>query len=134
MSTITYLNRTVSIRADLPFEDYELLSRFNPKALTVYDENKEPVFTVNTTTRGMGTPSKFGFILAKDTAKNADGKHYASVTFNVPDNVDDVKTYVVDNFGDVIVKFNELEKTVAKEVVNTRAARQRLMDSMHEAH
>lgn len=110
MAKIIVAGNAVVVTSAHTLEDIKTLEKYNPKALTLFEENedgkKEPVFAVGST-GGKGAINQFGASFA-DAAH--DGSGLATITECLPAGVGDAKEFVADKYGAAVVRLNKLEE------------------------
>ena len=102
--------------------DIEMVKKYRPEALQLFggEDNKEFVYAIGLGS-GMGSINKVG---AEFGAEAHDGSGKATITVAIPDDVDDVKAYLSDQYGRLVLNVNKIEATfpaVLEEVRNEKA-------------
>lgn len=90
-------------------KDIETVKKYRPEALKLFggEDNKEFVYAIGLGS-GMGSINKVG---AEFGAEAHDGSGKATITVAIPDDVDDVKAYLSDQYGRLVLNVNKIEAT-----------------------
>lgn len=104
MAKIKNAGGAVALVSDLRLEEIELLEKYRPKALTLY-EGDEAVFRVSTGSEG--DVSKYGACFAAATRDEA---ALAEHTILIPADVTDVKEFAVESIGPAVLQLNRVEE------------------------
>lgn len=122
-----------AITSEIKVSDIQLLSKHNPEALKLKDEeNKKDVFAIGYS-EGNSNVSKFGITFG---GKTRDDNGYATITGILPTSLkstEAAKEYLADMFGGVIAFLNKLEKSVPEAVKKVTDERKKLMDGISVA-
>ena len=113
--TIRVVGTALIITSIIQFTALELLKKFSPESLILKDEKGNQLFRI-----GVGITaelSKFGVVF---NSANAEG--YAQATLMLPNGIEDVKQFVVDNFGQTITALQNFEPVVLAHYDATAAA------------
>lgn len=103
----------------------KLVSKYNPQALILKDEEtKEPIFGVECT-KGSGSISAHG-VSFNDTAP--DGS--AQVTFLVPNDVKDIKAWVKDNFTTAFARLEAIAPQIVTAATAAAGTEARIMEAI----
>lgn len=95
----------VTVKMDKALADIKTLEKHNPKALRLYDEDKNEIFRVASTT-GEGSINAYGASFdgeSRDDAKNA------ILTLMMPTEARDAKAWVEEVIGTAVLKLNKVE-------------------------
>lgn len=96
------------VKSEATVKQLEELAKYSPDALSLYDEKKNPTFSVAVAKRGSGSVGNIG-VTFPATTNDPEGK--ACYTEMIPEGVEDAKAWVMDRVGGAIVNLNELEAT-----------------------
>lgn len=96
------------ITSGLKLEQIKRFKKYRPEALTLYDEDDEPIYAIDYD-EGPGSINKNGAVFG--AATNADG--YATITVVLDPAEEDKKQLVIDKLGAALLKLNELETGLA---------------------
>jgi len=102
----------------------QLVSKYNPEALLLKNENKEPIFGVEYT-KGSGSISTHG-VSFNDVAP--DGS--AQLTFMVPTDVKDIKAWVKDNFTTAFARLEEIVPQIVEAANKAAGMEARIMEAI----
>lgn len=112
MAKLSIAGNAVVITSGVKLEDIRTISKYDPKALTLYEEvdgEKIPVFSVCVGTKG--EINQYGASFAEATR---DDDKLAQITMCAcaAGINGDVKEWAADKFGTAIMRLNELEATI----------------------
>ena len=122
MAKITVVGKAIAITSALKLEEVKILKKYRPSALTLKDENDEPIFMISTGNSEIG---EYG--ISFDSA-TADGN--AVVTAALSYDGDDVQGYVLDLVGGAVSKLNKLEAILPDVLAEVNAEREALAASV----
>lgn len=109
MATIKILGSAAVVKSAITFDTIKRIAKFQPSALFLTNEKKEPIFGIATgSTAGFG---KNGVVFTNASA--ADG--LAELTLSVPTGLTDAArtSYIEDNFAYTLISLNKLEEDLA---------------------
>lgn len=101
-------------------EQIKMLKKYRPSALKLYEGEgaaKKEVFMVDIQSNEPGVISKYGAVFSTRTDKN--GK--ATITMDIPTDVEDVKEWAADTLGVAILLLRKLEKQFAPMLDDVKA-------------
>lgn len=107
MAKINVVGNALIITSEVRAEDILLAQKFRPEALTLEDENKDPVFMIGVT-KGTGSINGFG-VSFDGVARDGSGKATLTLAFDGPSDPDDVKAAIADKYGIAIARLNQIE-------------------------
>lgn len=102
----------------------KLVSKYEPQALLLKNEDKEPIFGVECT-KGSGSISAHG-VSFNDVA--ADGT--AQLTFMVPGDVKDIKAWVKDNFTTAFARLEAIAPQIIEAANRAAGVEARIMEAI----
>lgn len=126
MSKIHVVGDAIVITSSMKLEDLRTIERFHPKALTLFNEDKEPIFAIGTTT-GRGSVCECGMSFGSESR---DENKLATITICGRGIVGDPKEYIADTFGGAIANLNKLESKLPDVLTKIKAAKQAVMDGI----
>lgn len=137
MAKISIVGDAVVITSSKKLEDIALLGEYNPKALSLYEEDadgmKVEVFKVGyAATTGRGSIGKYGASFASFAH---DGTELATITELLPEfycvaDADELKDYVADKYGYDVVKLNRVEAQIDAALEAVRAERAAIIQNI----
>lgn len=109
MANIKILGNIFAITSTFKLEDLKRIKRFRPEALTLKDENGEPVFEV-----GVCSAGGFGASCVVFCCETQDEARLACVTAELPKIPEgkNVREFLADEVGGILAKLNKLEATL----------------------
>lgn len=129
MARINVTGRALVITSEVKLDDWKSVQKYRGEALKLKekdeDGNKKEVFRVMVDESGMGSVSNFGLCWG---AADASGK--ATVTKLIPDNVEDVESYIVDTFGSVVMNVNKIEEAIPGAIEDAAKEREAILESV----
>lgn len=109
MAKITIAGDAGVITLAKTLEDIKTLEKYRPKALRLFEKDedgkKEEVFVV-ASTKGPGSINKYG---ASFGSASHDENRFATITVEIPADVEDAVAYMADKVGMAIVMLNKVE-------------------------
>lgn len=107
MAKIIAVGDAAVITSSMKLEDIRLIKKYRPKALFLKggEDGKEDIFGIDVTD-GSGSVGKYGISFGKATR---DDDKLAIVTVDIADCVGDIKEYITDKYGAILVNLNKLE-------------------------
>lgn len=121
------VGNTFVLTSVVKVDDIKLLSKYNPEALIVRDENKKEIFRISYV-EGKSSIAPFGVTFG---TASLDGNGYAQVTKElVGANANNVKETVADIVAPAQAYLQALEQTIPEAVAKVRETRQNLMDTI----
>ena len=125
MANVKIIGDAIVITSEVKFEDYQLVQKMKPKALSLYEENSDgklvPVFRVNVCD-GEVRPTDVNENGITFRKGSRDGG-YAQITAKAPAGDGDIKELVAEVFGGPLAKLIELEEQLPF-----------VLDAIHDAH
>lgn len=121
MAKITITGQAIVLTSSLKLDDIKTVEKYRPKELTVFggEDGKEPIFKI--ATGKTGSVNKYGVTFAEATRGD---EKLATLTTLMDCPTDDVKEFIADAYGAVIVNLNKLEEklpTVLAEIDSDKA-------------
>lgn len=118
----------VIVSEKLTLADIKKVSKYDPKALVLTDdEKKSEIFKIGVAETGNGTINQYGVSFAPK-AYNENG--YAAVTVIAPEDVTDVKAYVIDKYAGAIANLNKLEGTIPAALTKVTEMEKKVSESI----
>ena len=108
MAKILIAGDVIVVTSSKKLEDIKTLEKYDPKSLSLFDEEdgiKTEVYKVGST-KGTGSINKYG---ASFGSEARDGSGLATITLPIPDGIEDVMEYTSDEVGFSLMKLNEIE-------------------------
>lgn len=105
MAKIKVMGNALVLTSDLKTEVIKDVKNYNEKACTLFNENKEPVFALETGDH----PSCSNYGVCMDST-NSEGKAY--ITIVGLDRKSETKDSIIKRFAPVLVKLNAVEKQI----------------------
>lgn len=127
MANVKVVGDALVITSALTLEDYKMLERYRKSALVLMggEDKKEQIYRASTGEEG--SFDKYGVIFNGETR---DDDKLATATVLI-DKIDgDVKEYVVNEFGERIMKLNQLEKTLPEVIEEIKKERETVKGSI----
>lgn len=122
---VKVLGSAVVFESTIKFDDIKKVEKYRPSALTITDDDGNPVFAVCTAPTPCGRINKYGIEFG--AASPGDGK-YATVTLiNPKPDGEGVKETVADMFGSAIIQMNKLELSLPSVLADIDAEREKIM-------
>lgn len=117
---ITVSGNGVTVKFDKTLGEIKTLEKHDPKALRLYDEEKNEIFRVASTT-GEGSINSIG---AEFGSESRDEEKKAILTLMMPSEARDAKAWVEEVIGTAVLKLNKVEAqmTAALAQVNSDLA------------
>lgn len=128
MSTITIAGSACIIKAGFALEDLKLLTKYAPDKLETRDDKGNLIFKAAMAAQGQGDVAPKAIYFAPVT-HDPDG--LATVTFGIPNSVEDVKEWAADEFGAAYTQLNALEDQIQTATLTVLSDRAALMDSIN---
>lgn len=125
MAKVIIAGNAVVINSSMKLEDLKTIAKYRPDALTLTDENGDPVFSIRTCS-GQGSINKIGAIFGEETRDDA---KLASLTMVVSTD-GDIKEFVADEFGAALINLSKLEETLPAVVSEINSERAAIIDSI----
>lgn len=130
MANVKVVGDALVITSALTLEDYKMLERYRESVLVLMggEDKKEQIYRASTGEDG--SFDKYGVVF---NGKTHDDDKLATVTILI-DKVDgDIKEYVANEFGERIMKLNQLEKTLPDVIEEIKKERESVKDSISVA-
>ena len=127
MANVKVVGDAMVITSALTLEDYKMLERYRKSALVLMggEDKKEQIYRASTGEEG--SLDKYGVIFNGETR---DDDKLATATVLI-DKIDgDVKEYVANEFGERIMKLNQLEKTLPEVIEEIKKERETVKGSI----
>ena len=113
--------------SEIKLEDVKLLSKANPNALILFDDEKEPVFAIGVGNFESGSIGKLG-VTIDSTSRNENG--FATVTGIIPEGIADAKEFAANILMPAYLSIKALEDTVPVAAEEIRAAKAALISGI----
>lgn len=133
MAKIKTINRTIVVNSEVKYDDYKLVAKYRPEALTLKggEDGKEPIFTVFVRNGGQGCIDENGAIFGEATRGDA---KLATITMMFTGDAEaDIKEYIVDELGGALTKLNKVEAGLPAVIEAIKAERETVRDSIEVA-
>lgn len=130
MAKIVIAGDAVVITSAVKLEDYRKVSKYRPKALTLFggEDGKEPIFRVGVNSNGGGTISKYG---AEFGAATHDEQQLATITLvYAGKECADIKETVADELGAAVMMLNKLEAAIPGVLAEINAEKAQIMETI----
>jgi len=124
MAQIKVAGGAAALVSTLKLEDIRLLEKHNPKALALYDGDKE---TFRVSAGDAGSVSKFGVCFASATR---DAAGLAEITLPIPAGVTDVKEFAVEKIGAAVLQLNRVEAQATEALTGVKAELDRVRETV----
>lgn len=126
MAKVTLTGDALVIKSSVSVKDWEMVKKYRPEALTLKDENDNPLFKVDIGTGG--GVSNYGISF---TGKTHDENEYATFTegCKVASDVD-AKEAIADYVGSAILKLNELENKIPDIIDEIKLERAKVINNI----
>lgn len=111
---------------DVSVEDILLLKKYDPKALTLFDEKGKPEFVIDYK-EGESSVDQFGIVFGSET-RDEDKK--AAVCGVIPPKTENVKEWLADKFGVASKYLSLVEAQVTEAAKKVRETRQGIMENI----
>ena len=102
--------------------------KYHPEALTLVDEDDEPVFAVDYDPEGPGSLNGFGAVFGCTT--NAEG--FAQITVMVDPTNEDKKALIADQFGRALLHLSDLETQLIEKIGELDAEEENILSNIEE--
>ena len=127
MGKITIAGDALVITSSKSLADIQVLEKHNPQALELRDAKGETViFKVGTTT-GKGSINQFG---ASFDGVSHDDKKLATITFQIPKDVENAEEYAADLVGSSILSLNKVETGFDAALAKVKADKDAVMKTI----
>lgn len=127
MAKIKVVGDALVVESAVTLEALKKVEKYRPAKLYLYaDDGKTPVYRV-ATTNGEGTINANG---ASFCGKSRDGEGKATITMNIPNNVQGVEDYIEDTIGASILRLSEVEAGLADVISEIESERQAVRASI----
>ena len=133
MAKIKTINRAIVVNSEVKYDDYKLVVKYRPEALTLKggEDGKEPIFTVFVRNSGQGCIDENGAIFGEATRDDA---KLATITMMFTGDAEaDIKEYIVDELGGALMKLNKVEAGLPAVIEAIKAERETVRDSIEVA-
>ena len=133
MAKIKTINRAIVVNSEVKYDDYKLVAKYRPEALTLKggEDGKEPIFTVFVRNGGQGCIDENGAIFGEATRDDA---KLATITMMFTGDAEaDIKEYIVDELGGALTKLNKVEAVLHAVIEAIKAERETVRDSIEVA-
>lgn len=128
MSKVKVTGNAVVIESKIKFADIETVKKYRPDALTLTDEEKNPLFRVD-----VGTAPKaneFGIVF---DGKTHDEAGYATYTQLIPASGANVKEAIADFYGKTVLLLNKYEEAFPAILADIKAERDAVLGTIELA-
>lgn len=130
MAKVIIVGDAVVIKSAWRLEDIQALEKYRPKALCLYETDeggkKEEIFKVGSTS-GRGSISKYG---ASFSSATHDEEKLATITMEIPKDVDDAKFYVAEFLGSAILNLNMVEDQLAEALAGVEVEKNAVLENI----
>lgn len=100
------LGEAAIFKSSFTLEEIKIIRKYRPSALILRDEEtKEELFRIDIAPSGAGSIGKYGVSFSP----NPDPDGRACVTVTLPENHGDVKDYLMETYGEAILRMQKLE-------------------------
>ena len=127
MNKVKVLNNSITVTSAMTKEDLEYLQKYAPNNLVLTEEEKDG--SVNEIFRvAFGkheSINTFGISFATTTDKG-----YATITALMPNDLSDKKEYILDNYGPVFAKLEQVEKQALKALPGIKKTREAMKENI----
>lgn len=127
MAKINVLGDAVVITSDLKAEDITLAAKYNPKALTLVDEDGDPYFGIAVSNKS--SINAFG-ISFNGVARDGSGKATVTIGYNGSDKPDEIKEDLADKFGIALANLNKIEKALPAVLADIQKQKKTVIESI----
>lgn len=121
---LTIIGNSLVVTSTITKEDYDVLSKYNPEALKIRDEEKNVVFSVATSDKGYVNNHGIGF-----NGVTRDNNAFLTLTLDVQ-GVANPKAMVADLFSPILKNLESVEATTNNVAAETKAARNAFLDTI----
>lgn len=111
-ATATISGSACVIKSDLKLETIKRYKKFHPEALTMYDENDEPLFAISYDPEGPGSLNNNGAVFGATT----DPEGYAEITVVLDPSAEDMTELVYEKLGRAILRLTDMEAQLNENV------------------
>lgn len=105
MAKMIILGNAVVVTSTRTLEEFKELQKYMPESLVLSDEEGNPIFKVGVSE--VGNFNKYGVSFDSE-ARDMSGK--ATVTLDLPYDVDNAVAYVRDTYGSALLNLNKIEE------------------------
>ena len=112
------------IASSATLDQLRLLEKYRPEAMKLYDESgKNLLFHV-------GTCEGYGFLGAYGAAfgQFEDNEGHATITLQIPEDVTEKESWVMDTYGHALLKLNQIEQSYALRIAEARAEQEAIVE------
>lgn len=126
MAKILVAGDAVVVKSAITLEDLKLAKKYRPHALKLMggEDNKETIFKVDVSERGMGSINTYGATFVKATD---DDDKLAVITMLVPDG-ENAENYVTEQIGVGILNLTKVEEALEVVIDDIKDEQQQVMD------
>ena len=127
MNKVKVLNNSITVTSAMTKEDLEYLQKYAPNNLVLTEEEKDgSVSEIFRVAFGKHESiNAFGISFATTTDKG-----YATITALMPNDLSDKKEYILDNYGPVFAKLEQVEKQALKALPGIRKTRESMKENI----
>lgn len=127
MAKVTVAGKAIVITSTLKLADLETLKKYASKSLILMggEDGKEPIFAVTAVPGSAGKVNKYSLEFGD---KDPDG--FAVITIMAPVGVDDMKEFVADTYGQVLMNLAQLEAQLPAVIEDLAAKKAAIVDSI----
>lgn len=133
MAKVKTVNRAIVINSEVKYDDYKLVAKYRPEALTLKggEDGKVPIFTVFVRNDGQGGIDENGAIFGEATRDDA---KLATITMMFTGDAEaDIKEYIVDELGGALMKLNKVEAGLPAVIDAIKAERETVRGAIEVA-
>lgn len=128
MAKITIAGDAVVITSDVTLEDLKKVSKYNPKALVLRDENDTLIYSIAVSSNAeAGEINKNGAVF---TSVAPDGSGLATITMCSSTLSGDIKEAVADKIGSAILHLSQIEERLPQVLSQIDADKAAVMDKI----
>lgn len=130
MANVKVVGDALVITSALTLEDYKMLERYRKSVLVLMggEDKKEQKYRVST-----GEKASFGEYGVTFNGETRDENKLATATVLIGKVDGDIKEYIANEFGEGIMKLNQLEKTLPDIIEEIKKEREAVKDSISVA-
>lgn len=125
MATIKVIGNAVVIESAIKFADIEQVKKYRPDALTLTDEEKNPLFRIDVGSKPQA--NEFGIVF---DGKTHDENGYATYTQLIPATGGNVKDAIADIYGKTVLLLTKYEEAFPAVLADIKAEREAVLDSI----
>lgn len=123
MAKMRIIGRTLTIESSATVAELQKLSKFNPEALKLRDENNDVYFVV--ATGGISSIGKHGICFAGDSY-TSEPKATIEISLSL-EAQDNPKQYAAENYGSIFKNLQKVEEGLAEAIESVEADHQAIV-------